>query len=459
MFRWGIPIIFIGILITAFVAEYSRDVPFLGAVREIVLESFRGFKGSPREYLAAEISLEGDHDSSFNASREAKKEDFVVKKEEIKIGRSPSGGELENKEISQVHFDKRGDQLGTYAIVSASSGFSATGIYENASEGVQMACDFFAGGTPSREAIISEVAWMGRESSASDEWIEIAGMGSEKISIAGWRLMTESGKVNTAIGIGKINRKEFFLLERTDDDTVPDISADLIYKGALSNTGEWLRLFDHECRLMDEVDARAGWPAGDNAAKRTMERRADLTWQTSSDIGGTPRGVNSSGVFSEELKIEDKVSPQGETIPSSTAANTSFFVVISEVFYDAEGSDSGREFIELYNKGSVEVHLTNWKIIYNGDSIATLGGKIDDITTILPGGYFLIGFFGYNGTPSAQVVRSTSLGNGAATILLLDSTGVAVHEISYDGSLLPGQSVGRVGDGTALQPIIPSPGE
>ncbi|MDP3645709.1 MAG: lamin tail domain-containing protein, partial [bacterium] len=45
-------------------------------------------------------------------------------------------------------------------------------------------------------------------------------------------------------------------------------------------------------------------------------------------------------------------------IPSAAVASVS----ISEVMYDAEGTDTDREWVELYNSGSESMDITGWKI-------------------------------------------------------------------------------------------------
>jgi len=44
-------------------------------------------------------------------------------------------------------------------------------------------------------------------------------------------------------------------LERTDDDTVLHVRADLIYVGAIKNDNEELRILDANCLLVDEAKA------------------------------------------------------------------------------------------------------------------------------------------------------------------------------------------------------------
>ncbi|MBI3762395.1 MAG: lamin tail domain-containing protein [Chloroflexi bacterium] len=117
---------------------------------------------------------------------------------------------------------------------------------------------------PPRAVVINEVAWMGTVASDDDEWIELFNPGATAISLAGWTLAADDGTPSIALN-GSIAAGGFFLLERTDDTTVNDVAADLIYTGALSNSGEVLRLKDPSGATVDTANAENGgsWPAGD----------------------------------------------------------------------------------------------------------------------------------------------------------------------------------------------------
>src|SRR4051812_46838445 len=64
-------------------------------------------------------------------------------------------------------------------------------------------------------------------------------------------------------------------------------------------------------------------------------------------------------------------------------------VVITEIMYDLPtGSDSGREWIEIYNAGSESVKLTGWKLFENSTNhkiSAVSGGD-----ALLPSSYTVI---------------------------------------------------------------------
>lgn len=151
------------------------------------------------------------------------------------------------------------------------------------------------------DVVINEVAWAGTGASANDEWIELFNPTSQSIDLAGWTLVASDGSPAVALS-GTIAANGFLLLERSDDNTVNDIPADLIYTGALSNSGEALLLKDAQGSVIDSANGDGGpWPAGDNASKATMERidprtgDADANWashtgtlQSGSDANGNP---------------------------------------------------------------------------------------------------------------------------------------------------------------------------
>ncbi len=154
-------------------------------------------------------------------------------------------------------------------------------------------CDPAGAVAPQKSVIINEIAWMGTAANYSDEWIELKNISGQEISLAGWQLQNKNRKIKVAFAPGEtLPPQGLYLLERTDDDSVPQVAADKIYKGALGNQNEALYLFDGACRLADAAAMPAKWPAGDNLSKKTMFRRADLIWQTSAFAGGTPRADN-----------------------------------------------------------------------------------------------------------------------------------------------------------------------
>lgn len=154
--------------------------------------------------------------------------------------------------------------------------------------------------------VINEIAWMGTNFSYNDEWIELYNNSNSTLNVEGWQLISEDGALKINLK-NKILPQSFFLLERTDDSTIPKIKADIIYTGSLNNKGEHLKLLNEQGIIIDEINCLSEWFFGDNQTKQTMERKSPLSsgenpddWQNSSISEGTPREKNSL----IEIKIE-----------------------------------------------------------------------------------------------------------------------------------------------------------
>lgn len=132
-------------------------------------------------------------------------------------------------------------------------------------------------------------------------------------------------------------------------------------------------------------------------------------------------------------------------VPSVAAAQ----VLITEIMYDlAEGSDSGREWIEVYNSG-VAINLTDFVVLETGKKhkISAAGGEM----VILPGAYaviadnaekFRIDHPGYAGL---LFDSAFSLNNTGETIALQSAAGADADSVIYTKAL------GANGTGDSLQ--------
>ncbi|MBU2578864.1 lamin tail domain-containing protein [Patescibacteria group bacterium] len=265
----------------------------------------------------------------------------------------------------------------------------------------------------SLDVVINEIAWMGTKTSANDEWIELYNNCGSAISIENWTIKAsdDSPKINLK-GIIPVNG--FFLLERTNDDTIPGIFADQIYTGALENNGEELKLYDNSGNLIDFLNCSSGWFGGNNATNQTMERKnfqslgsEPQNWQTSQSSGGTAKSKNSfvqTALPIETPKTEAKQeatpattttsTPTSTPVSSSTStptstiavatssvgkqnnANPAFIsypsgIVINEILPAPEGADDTGEWIEIKNLNEQEIDLSGWKIQDTKGSINT----------------------------------------------------------------------------------------
>ncbi|MBL7058499.1 lamin tail domain-containing protein [Patescibacteria group bacterium] len=219
------------------------------------------------------------------------------------------------------------------------------------------------------QVIISELAWMGTEISSSDEWIELKNNTNGEINLDGWTLIAQDGSPTVSL-TGIVPANGYFLLERTDDESVPGIIADLIYIGSLGNTGEVIELRNDNGDIIHSLSTTDTWPAGDNTTKQTMEWNGSA-WQTSASPLGTPKASNSAGaIIQSESVASDGTSAQASGTSSSNTSSSNEEsidfsyknLIISEIYPNPPGSDLDLEFIEFYNGGNINIDLAGFKI-------------------------------------------------------------------------------------------------
>ena len=191
------------------------------------------------------------------------------------------------------------------------------------------------------DVVINEIAWGGSAASTSDEWIELYNTTEAAIDLTGWILafgetaIELDGERNSVIEAGG-----YFLLERTDDGTVSDVDADVLYTGSLSNGGATIELRNAADEIVDRVDAtETGWPAGTASGGEppfaSMERvdpfREAAEWASNDGrirngadangdpLNGTPGQENSARIVARVAPRVELVAPSGaDTILSGT---------------------------------------------------------------------------------------------------------------------------------------------
>ncbi len=303
---------------------------------------------------------------------------------------------------------------------------------------------------------ISEIAWMGTSSDTTNEWLELYNPTSDSVSLDGWMLVSADGSPSIHLS-GSVGPHSFFLLERTDDDTVPDKSANEIYTGALNNTGEALTLSDSYGSTIDLFPGGA-WPAGSNADKTTMERMLDGLWATSAVVGGTPQGANSVWIAPSSppqpppapTPTPPPPPPSPETEPTSPPPPTqptqepqkTPYIFISELLPNPAGTDSQLEFVELINSDSASFDISGWSLS-DGTSTFTVPSN----TVLGPGEYRA--FF--------ATQTHISLNNDGDAITLKDASGASRDGIEYTSST-EGFSLSKLNSAWLWTPS-PTPGK
>lgn len=150
---------------------------------------------------------------------------------------------------------------------------------------------------------------MGTSVSQNDEWIELRNTSATGVPLEGWTL-SDGGSLTIPLS-GTISGNGYFLLERTDDDTVAGVSASLLYTGALANDGRTLTLTDASGSVVDSVAGGQHWESigGNNATKDTPQRTSS-GWVTGTP---TPKAANISAAQAAQEDDEDEEETQSGT--------------------------------------------------------------------------------------------------------------------------------------------------
>ncbi|MEP6895076.1 MAG: lamin tail domain-containing protein, partial [Chloroflexota bacterium] len=250
--------------------------------------------------------------------------------------------------------------------------------------------------------IISEVAWGGTAASTSDEWIELYNPTSNSFNLNNWVLRAVDGKPNiTLVSATILAPGQFYLLERADDTTVSDVTANQIYNASwdLGNIFETLQLYNSSGVCVDTANSNSGsWPAGTaSSTYYSMERviknnvpapDSDTGWITNNYaaswlkhdangsgnnnlIHGTPGYGNwASTVTPTALPPAAKTSTPFKFHTSTPAPLPPPALVGINEFVPRPGHDwnndgvvdTGDEYIELINFGGIDVNLSGYRL-------------------------------------------------------------------------------------------------
>jgi hypothetical protein len=280
------------------------------------------------------------------------------------------------------------------------------------------------------------------------------------VNLAGWVLKTDDGSPNISLS-GSIPAHGYFLLERTNDDTVSDIAADLIYSGELNNSDEILRLYDPSNVVIDTANSNGGaWPAGNSNTYGSMERRAviadsDTAWITNTgvianglDANGNPlKGTPKQSNWAFTVTATPSPTPTPTRTPIGFRTSTPLIppppplLVINE-FVPRPGHDwnndgvinVGDEYIEILNHGVVDVNLTGYKL----DDEANIGSPPFNLPalTVKPGERTV--FYGSQ--------TGLLLSDGGDGVRLLKPNGQLMDAYNYFVVEFPDQSFCRLPD-------------
>jgi hypothetical protein len=246
--------------------------------------------------------------------------------------------------------------------------------------------------------IINEVAWAGTAPNHfQDEWIELYNKTNQPINLDNWILYSQTDQKPYINLSGLIPSKGYYLIERTDDNTVNgdsegDTRGRADWSGSfgsgegegLDNTNGEVLILSYASTTIDQTPS-GHWAGGDSGTYRTMERfNPDLSgsdagsWGTNNTlirngknvdnqpINGTPKARNSANY------LISKGQPYISSDITLTEANSPYFVGepysnLLQVFQDnAVLTVEPGVVIKFYNNAGFSF-IGNSKIIARGE--------------------------------------------------------------------------------------------
>lgn len=279
------------------------------------------------------------------------------------------------------------------------------------------------------EILISEVQ-SGSVESSGQEFVELYNNSGEDVEFNNWCLSYKSATgtnwtVKSQLS-GTIKADEFFVVSTSGYLE----NSDGVLTSGLADSGGHVRLtqpVESNCDDGVTVDL-VGWGNANSPEESPAEplARGKSLQRCSQDGVITDSNNNSS-----DFKLYDEINPgslaecSNETEQVNNDNINSFScegIVISEILPNSAGSDTGNEFIELYNPTSDYINLTGCGLQLSGKTNIYRFGDI----TVNPGGYSA-----FSDAQTGIVLPNSSGG----TVYLLSAQDDELSEVTYPGDL------------------------
>ena len=159
----------------------------------------------------------------------------------------------------------------------------------------------------SNPIVINEVAWAGTIANSADEWIELYNRSSKTIDLSGFKLKSQTDNKPNINLSGTMSSGSYYLIERTDDNTVSDIAADLTASfgsgggggAGLANESSEVLAIEYKGTTIDQTpNCGTNWSSCGGSAsgnKPSMERVDPDIAGTLTSNWGTSNGLVKNG--------------------------------------------------------------------------------------------------------------------------------------------------------------------
>jgi hypothetical protein len=311
--------------------------------------------------------------------------------------------------------------------------------------------------------LINEIQYNPPQSGSEStyEWLELYNTRDHIVSLSGWRISDNYG--SDAISCVNISPHGFAVVAASHgfEENFPDYTGTIVFiedgciGNGLGNNGDCLILRDAEDNVIDALsygddDSITSAPFKKVGEGHSMERRPSGGEFEDNEAPTPGAGLTASASMPETSPVPTNTSP-------GTVANRSA-VLINEVQNNPPqpGSDTGWEWIELYNPGVEAVDLVGWEISDNhaADEIPALSLPAGELVVVAASENFSANYPDYDGEIVfvADDRIGNGLGNGGDCLILKDSAGVIIDEMSYgDDDSITSPPWPDVADGRSLE--------
>lgn len=321
--------------------------------------------------------------------------------------------------------------------------------------------------------LINEVMYdpTGSESSTTrTEWIELCNPSSSSVDLAGyeiWAAGSTPAKIGT-ITAGTLAGRGYAVVggpsptvTATLTDTMQNggSSTDAVYLKAPGGSWADALFYDtpNSSNLTNEAGSVATSFAADVSEGHSLGRWPDCTDTNASGTDFSDYATPSPG--SANVAPAGGGGGGGGTTANCTGSAD---VVINELLPDPSSTDSGNEWVELYNAGRSSVNLAGWKLQVDGGTAGWGSTQTIASGTLAAGGYLVIGAGGAtslsltlgNASSKSDGLRLTCNDAAVDTVVYGTPNGDAITDDrgGVASSLAPkpasGQSLARLPNGT-----------
>ncbi len=284
------------------------------------------------------------------------------------------------------------------------------------------------------------------------EWVELFNAGNAEIDLSGWAIQKATSSFDDAFVFPDGATLAPGALLLVGESLVPGIAFEAeLSLGNASSSADGVRVVDcagfpvdtvvygetNTDGLEDDTGVAATSLAPKSGGGASLQRVSDGYDTDASAVDFAVQAAPSPGQPNEVVEPTICVPSAGD-------------VVLNELIPNPSGSDTGAEWIELYNRGSSPVDVSGW-----GIDVATSSWGDPDV--VLPGGTVIDagGWLVVGGSLAAEVdiVGDISIGNATSSadgVQLVDCTGAVVDTVVY-GTANPDGLLDDAGS------VVPSP--